>query len=35
MPRAAVEAGIVDEILGIDRIPDAIQLACQRGRSPA
>ena len=35
MPRAAVEAAIVDEVLGIDRIPDAIQLAAQRGRTTA
>lgn len=35
MPRAAVEAGIVDEVLGIERIPDAIQLACRRGRVTA
>ena len=31
MPKAAIERGVVDEILPLDRIPQAIVEACQRG----
>ncbi len=35
MPRSAVEAGLADEILGVDSIADAIRRACLRGRAAA